>query len=425
MKSVKRPLWLVTGGLVSAVGLSSQAMAAGFQLNEHSAAGLGRAFAGEAAMGDNAAAIGRNPALATQLQGTQVSGGVTYINPEISADGTASYLGGFGPTVDAGRDDYAPDAWVPNAYLSVQLNDRWSWGLSLNSHFGLSTNLGSTYAASDIADEAEIITYNINPSVAYRLTDAISLGMGVSLVKADATFGTSVPLDLGPPFFPVSVPQGSQVLKLEGDDIGWGVNLGASWQVNDALRLGLAYRSEVELELDGKATSDLSPAYNQGGSLSLDLPAGAELSAVYEVQGWTLSASAQWTEWSVFEALVVDFDDGNSLFLKEENFNDSWRYAIAAAYQLSDGWTVRAGLALDESAVSAQHRSLSIPDTDRLWYSAGVTYQFDDQLSVDLGFAYLDGDDVDLTEESQLGTSFSGTSSASAEIAALSVNYQF
>ena len=419
MKSVKRPLWLVASGLASAVGFSSQALAAGFQLNEHSAAGLGRAFAGEAAIGDNAAAIARNPALATLLEGTQVSAGVTYINPEINASGTATYLGGAGPTVNADRDDYAPDAWVPNAYLTSTINDHWSWGLALNSNFGLSTHLGHSYSAADVADAAEITTYNINPSVAYRLTDDISLGLGVSLVRADATFGTSLPRNFGP------YTQGSQVLKLEGDDTGWGVNLGASWQVSDALRLGLAYRSEVELELEGKATSDLIPTYNQGGSLRLDLPAGAELSAVYELKRWTLSASAQWTEWSVFEELVANFEDGSSQHLKDERFNNSWRYALGAAYQLNQQWIVRAGMALDESAVSPEHRSLSIPDADRLWYSAGITYQHDQQLSVDLGIAYLDGDTVDINETSSLGTSFSGTSSPAAELASLSVNYRF
>ena len=389
--------------------------AAGFQLNEHSTTGLGRAFAGEAAYGDNAAAIARNPALATRLEGTQTSVGVTYINPKISADGTASYLGGAGPTVNADRDDYAPEAWVPNAYLSQQINDRWSWGLSLNSYFGLSTDLGNGYSASDIAEEAEVITMNINPSVAYRLTDSISLGAGVSLVKADATLTTG-----GGPL------AGAQTMNVEGDDIGWGINLGATWQVNEAVRLGLAYRSEVELELDGRAKSDLVPNYNQKGSLNLNLPAVAELSAIYDVnERLTFSASAQWTEWSVFEELLIDFDDGSELQLKEENFEDSWRYALGVTYQLNPAWTLRAGMALDNAASTSGYRSLSIPDTDRLWYSAGFTYQHSNQLSVDLGLAYLDGDDIDFTETSALGTTFSGSTSASAELVAVSVNYQF
>lgn len=407
------PRGLLLAAMTVSAPFATQVHAAGFQLNEHSTTGLGRAFAGEAAYGDNAAAIARNPALATQLQGTQISVGVTHVNPKISARGEAAY-GLTGATVNADRTDYAPEAWVPHAYMTQQLNDRWSWGLALNSGYGLSTDLGNNYAASDIADEAEVITMNINPSVAYRLTDAISLGVGISLVKADATLATG-----GGP-----LPD-TRSIKVEGDDIGWGINLGATWQVNEALRLGLAYRSEVELELDGKATSDLLPAYNQKGSLNLDLPAVAELSAIYNLnERLTLSASAQWTEWSAFESLLVNFDDGSDLLLKEENFEDSWRYAVGVSYELSPAWTLRAGMALDKAA-SREHRSLSIPDTDRLWYSAGFTYQHNQQLSVDLGYSYLDGDDVDLTETSRLGTTFTGSTTASAQLVGVSVNYLF
>lgn len=405
---------LLLAAMTVSAPFATQVHAAGFQLNEHSTTGLGRAFAGEAAYGDNAAAIARNPALATQLEGTQTSVGVTHVNPKISARGEASY-GLTGTTVNADRTDYAPEAWVPHAYMTQQLNERWSWGLALNTGYGLSTDLGNSYAASDIAEEAEIITMNINPSVAYRLTDAISLGVGISLVKADATLATG-----GGPL------ADTRSIKVEGDDIGWGVNLGATWQVNEALRLGLAYRSEVELKLDGKAESDLLPAYNQKGTLNLDLPAVAELSAIYNLnERLTLSASAQWTEWSVFEALIVDFDDGSSVLLKEENFEDSWRYALGVTYELSPAWTLRAGMALDRAASTSEHRSLSIPDTDRLWYSAGFTYQHNQQLSVDLGYSYLDGDDVDLTETSRLGTTFTGSTSASAQLVGVSVNYQF
>lgn len=405
---------LLLAAITVSAPFAAQVHAAGFQLNEHSSVGLGRAFAGEAAYGDNAAAIARNPALATRLEGTQVSVGMTHVNPKVSTEGTATYFGGAGATVNADRDDYAPEAWVPHAYLTQKINDRWSWGLTLNSGYGLTTELGLNYLASDVADKAEVITMNINPSVAYRLTDNISVGAGISLVKADATLATG-----GGPL------SNTRSIKVEGDDIGWGINLGATWQVNEALRLGLAYRSEVELQLDGKAESDLLPAYNQTGNLNLDLPAVAELSGVYDLtEQLTLAASVQWTQWSSFEALEVNFDDGTDLLLKQEDYDDNWRYAVGVAYQLNPAWTLRAGLALDKAA-SRTHRSLSIPDTDRLWYSAGFTYQHNQQLSVDLGYSYLDGEDVDLSETSRLGTVFSGTSKASAQLVGVSVNYQF
>lgn len=402
---------------------AAQVHAAGFQLNEHSAAGLGRAFAGEAAYGDNAAGIARNPALATRFDSLSISAGATHVNPEVDAEGDVTYPTTV--TANADEEDFAPSAWVPNAYLVQPINDRWSWGLALNSHFGLSTDFGNDYNGSDLADEAEILTYNLNPSVAYQLTDTISLGLGVSLVKAEATFGTALPFDFGP------YNKGSQVLKLEGDDTSWGWNAGATWQATDALRLGLAYRSEVELTLEGDSTTDLPAAltgnnFDQGGSLDLTLPAGAELSGVYELTpAWDISASVSWTDWSVFESLDVDFDDGTNQHLKDENFEDNMRYSIATTYEFNKNWTARVGLAYDESAVSSEYRSLSIPDTDRIWYSAGFTYRYDQNLSVDFAATYIDGEEVDLTETSSLGTTFSGSTHGDAELLSFSVNYTF
>ncbi len=398
---------------LAATPFAESVSAAGFHLNEQGTAGLGRAYAGEAAFGDNASGIARNPALATQLPGTQISTGVSYINPEIDAKGEATYLNGL--TVNADQEDYVPSAWVPHAYLTQQLNDRWSWGLALNTHFGLKSELGSDYAAADLANEAEVMTYNINPSLAYRLTDDISVGVGLSLIKANATFATAAPM-IG----------GAEILRLEGDDFGWGLNAGATWQVNDALRLGLGYRGEVELNFDGDASSDLDPSLNQGGSLKMDLPASAELSAVYDLNDrWTLSASVVWNDWSVFESLDANFADGTSQHLKDENFKDSYRYGLGVSYNINSQWTARAGVALDETAVPADYRSLSIPDTDRMWYSAGLTYQYDPKLSIDMGVALLYGDEVDQVETSALGTVFDGSTTGDGQIFGISVNYQF
>ncbi|WP_439133156.1 OmpP1/FadL family transporter [Pseudomaricurvus sp.] len=414
---------LMLAAMAISAPFATHVHAAGFQLNEHSAAGLGRAFAGEAAYGDNAAGIARNPALATRFDNLSISAGATHVNPEVDGEGNVTYV--TTATANADKEDFAPTAWVPNAYLVQPINDRWSWGLALNSHFGLSTDFGDDYNGADLADEAEILTYNLNPSVAYQVTDSISLGLGISLVKAEATFGTALPFDFG------TFGKGSQVLKLEGDDTSWGWNAGATWQATDALRLGLAYRSEVDLTLEGDSTTDLPAAltgnnFDQGGSLDLTLPAGAELSGVYELTpAWDISASVSWTDWSVFEVLEVDFDDGTNQHLKDENFDDNMRYSIGSTYEFNKNWTARVGLAYDESAVSAEYRSLSIPDTDRIWYSAGFTYRYDQNLSVDFAATYIDGEEVDLTETSSLGTTFSGSTHGDAELFSFSVNYTF
>ena len=54
--------------LAAAVLSSLQANAAGFQVAETSASGLGRAFSGEAAVADNASVLARNPAALTRFK---------------------------------------------------------------------------------------------------------------------------------------------------------------------------------------------------------------------------------------------------------------------------------------------------------------------------------------------------------------------
>lgn len=411
-----------------------QAHAAAFNLNEHSASGLGRAFAGEAAIADNASVLSRNPAAMSRFKSMELSVAGTYVQPNIDLQGQSdiSALGVSASDLDA--QDIAPSAFVPTFYLIQPLNEQWAWGLALFTNFGLSTEFDNNYAAGLIGGKTELMTYNFNPNISYRLNDQWSFGGGISAVYADATLirhagaaSASNPL----------MSDDTALVDLSGDTLDWGWNVSSLFELNEANRWGLSYRSGTTLTFKGKfsgsasGVSSMSPlTFNEvDGTLDLELPAIAEFSGYHLLsQQFAVHYSVQWTDWSVFKELTAnspDCNDGTAgeCFSKPEEFSDSWRYAIGGTYYLNNLWTLRAGLALDRQAA---HNVISIPDTERLWYSLGTSYQATPALSLDVGVAYLQGKDVTISEQLSAGLpNAEYQSSASAFLASAQANYRF
>ncbi|WP_028111328.1 outer membrane protein transport protein [Ferrimonas kyonanensis] len=384
---------------VVATVLAAQAQGAGFQLAEYSATGLGRAFAGEAAIADNASAQGRNPALLMQLDGQQLSLGAIYVDPNIdsqgdvsvSLNGTPVYATGPG---EADADDFAPAALVPNFYYSNRLSDQWAIGVALNSSYGLATEVPAGHATAIFGSTTEVTTIEFAPSLAYKASDALSFGVALRALYGDGKVEATVPAwaeGLG------VLPSGSTgaVLKsVEGDGVAFGYRLGATWEPAAGHRIGLAYHSEIEVELEGDATGagfGLAPGASKPGSLKLPLPAYAEFATFHQLtERFAMHGSINWTDWSAFEALVVEFPGEPNNLLKEENFKDNWRFALGGTYEASDIWTLRAGMAYDKTAVGDADRTLTIPDSDRLWFSIGSAWQLQKDLTLDLALTYIE-----------------------------------
>lgn len=436
-------------------GATTQVNAAGFQLAEYSSTGLGRAFAGEAAMADNASAQARNPAMLTYLEGRQLSAGAIYIMPNVDVVGDVSIsspiLDSDPVIIAADATDFADSAVVPNFYYSNQLNDNWTWGLAVNSNYGLATELDATHPASLFGNETGITTVEFNPNIAYKVNEAFSVGAGLRVVYGEGHVGASMPgwIDGVKQAVPALAPQlpdaGASLKYMEGDDIALGWQLGTSWQINEAHRLGFAYHSGVELELDGFASGLL---YDGGqdvhieGYLPIELPAFAELASHHQLtENWAMHASVNWTQWSVFDELVayfpgetkpIDSTTGLPLesdLVKEENFKDNWRFAVGTTYQLNDKWLVRGGMALDQGAAQDEYRSTTIPDSDRLWFSAGAGYQATKNLTVDFALTYIKGvGDAPIDETQDLlglaSVNYSGDVEADVWLAGIQLSYK-
>ncbi|MDD2933382.1 MAG: transporter [Methylotenera sp.] len=375
--------------LASLLGVVSSAQAAGFALIEQSASGMGNAYAGAAATAEDASTIFFNPAGMTYVKGTQVVGALHLINPnaEFNNKGSVAANGGR-PLGDEGPD--AGDlAFVPNFYYKRDLTDSVKFGLGLNAPFGLKTEYDDKWMGRFQADKSEVKTININPSIAFNVNDQLSLGFGVSAMRAEATLTRAV--NFG--------PFGEGSVKVKGDDWGFGVNLGAIYQATADTRIGVAYRSKVEQHLDGKVKfqrpAGLSAPFvaatpNGGVKADVTLPESFSVSAFSHVNDkWDVMGDVTWTRWSQFKELAVYRDSGALLTSTPENWENTMRYSIGINYRYSEVLKLRAGFAYDEEAISNQYRTARIPGNDRKWLSLGAGYQMTPATKFDIGYSHL------------------------------------
>lgn len=416
----QKTLFNKTALAVAVALVSTSAWSAGFQLNEFSSSGLGRAYSGEGAIADDAGNVSRNPALITMFDRPTFSAGAIFVDPDVDISGRS-------PTgASLGAKNIAPTAWVPNMHFVAPINDQFGWGASVTSNYGLATEFNNNYAAGAYGGTTDLETLNLNLSGAYRLDSHWSLGVGFDAVYARAKIERYAG-DLGkivagsgalPPALAgqvAQIPGDTQIAYLKGDEWGFGWNAGILYEIDKNNRYGFTYRSEVKIDFDGDYKSSLPSAYNQilgnfglpsgtngrttGGSLTLNLPEMWELSGYNRVAPqWAVHYSLTYTSWSQFQELKATNSNGDTLFQKDENFRDAYRIALGTTYYMDDNWTFRTGIAFDDSPVPADKRSISIPDQDRFWLSAGATYAFNKDASIDAGVSYMHGQKVTFQE---------------------------
>ena len=416
----QKTLFNKTALAVAVALVSTSAWSAGFQLNDFSSSGLGRAYSGEGAIADDAGNASRNPALIMMFDRPTFSAGAIFVDPGVDITGRS-------PTgASLNSDNIAPTAWVPNMHFVAPINDQFGWGASVTSNYGLATEFGDNYAAGAFGGKTDLETLNLNLSGAYRLDSHWSFGVGFDAVYAKAKIERYAG-DLGkvvagsgalPPALArqvAGIPADTQIAYLKGDEWGFGWNAGILYELDKNNRYGFTYRSEVKIDFDGDYKSSLPSAYNQilgnfglpmgtngsttGGSLSLHLPEMWELSGYNKVAPqWAIHYSLTYTSWSQFQELKATNSKGDTLFYKDESFRDAYRIALGTTYYMDDNWTFRTGIAFDDSPVPADKRSISIPDQDRFWLSAGATYAFNKDASIDAGISYMHGQKVSFKE---------------------------
>jgi long-chain fatty acid transport protein len=373
-----------------AVAFSGVASASGFQLLEQNGSGLGNAYAGSAAVAENASTIFYNPAGMTELKDREFSLGGNAIRTSFKF----SNGGSIAPGLSGDGGDGGGWGFVPNAYLSWALTKDWYVGLGIGAPFGLKTQYDSPWVGAAQSEKFDLKTYNINPSIAWRANDWLSLGAGLNWQKVDAEYVRTVGTN-GVPGVPVGLlPNSTATLNL--DDSAWGWNIGALFKPAEQTKVGVSYRSKIKYETTGNVSiSGPSPAFNvsrsSGTNAEIDMPDTFILSVVQGIgDKWELLGDVSWTGWSSIPQVDIYRSSGAPLQTLGTHFNDTWRFAIGTNYKIDDSLKLRFGIAYDQTPVpSAEHRLTSLPDNDRTWFSTGVQWKPNKTSALDAGIAYL------------------------------------
>lgn len=388
---------------------SSQAMAAGFQLNSQSATGIGRAFAGDAVIADNASVLARNPAAMALFDEKQLSMGLVYADVQVQVSDV--YINSdFGEIHYGGVDDAAEAKIIPNFYYINPVNDKFAYGIAMFSNFGTGTDtsdlsspasiLGGAVqvpAPVDLLGKTEVSTYNLNFSASYRFNDHFSVGAGVDII-----YGTGVLTRGG------EVPGAGQLdlVDVDATGVAFGGILGAVYEINADHRFGISYRFSPEFTADG-TVNYLGQDYQE---INIPLPDIFQVAGFHQLTDkFAFHYTAQLTTWGDFDEISVS--DPADVQLKHYAWDDSWLFSIGGTYTLNDTWTLRAGYMRDQGVVG-EISSISIPDSDRQWYTAGATYNLSKHTSLDFGLAFVLGEDVDLIEMSGITSSIPGADSS-------------
>jgi long-chain fatty acid transport protein len=281
-------------------------------------------------------------------------------------------------------------AFVPNFYFMTDINPSVKVGVGLNAPFGLKTEYDDKWVGRFQADKSEVKTININPSVAFKVNDQLSLGLGVSVMRAEATLTRQVNRVLAP----------ETSVKIKGDDWGYGFNLGAIYQATVDTRIGMAYRSKVEQHLEGRSSSPLVAALNTKVKADVTLPENFSVSAFSRLNDtWDLMGDVTWTRWSQFKELRIDFANATPDAVTPENWENTIRYSVGVNYHYSDALKLRAGLAYDEEAIKDEFRTARIPGNDRKWLSLGAGWQVTPASKLDVGYSHLFISDASVNDD--------------------------
>lgn len=398
--------------------ISQMSFAAGFGIYEWSARGnaLGGATVGRA---DDPSAIASNPAGITQLDGLQVLAGFTAIHPVVDIR--------TGNTWSTSDKD---SLWIPpHFYATWKVNDRYSIGLGTFSRFGLGSVFDENWQGKYNSYEAIIESMSINPNVAVKVTDKLSAAFGVEAMYMN--FSQKKKTDaLGPDID----------AHLEADGMGYGFNMALHYQPCDYAKLGLSYRSPVEMKLNGDAdftgvpepqkTLGFFPDTSASGSVTLPDSFSFGV-ALYPMEKLSVEVGAVYTLWSKYDKLEINygkplnpFNPASDQISIPKNWDDVWRFNIGVEYAVLDWLDLRAGYVFDQSPVQDETIDYMVPANDRHLLNGGLGFHWDSWV-VDVNYTYLMIMDRDIQARGADRVLAGEIDNADAHMVGLSVGYKF
>ena len=382
-----------------AAAFASTAHAAGFILTEQSAGALGRAYAGAGVDGTDLSGVYYNPATMVLHKGTAIQMGFVGIGLNLDYVGEEN-----GQEVTAnGRNKSQA---IPHGYFIHQINDTAWFGLAMTVPFGMGTEYDDDWAGNDHGISATILTFDLNPNFAFKLSEKFSVGFGASIQYAQADLKIRSALDKRAPALTAES-------EIDADSIAWGWNVGMMWSPVENFRVGLSYRSQIKHDAEGDFTLDrpqnngvdipigILPEDAQkvlnmqsfDGYATVTAPAWAMASVAWDVNDLvSLYGTFRWTDWSSFDELNITTNVPSVGGNIKNKWRDTYLGSLGMDLRLTDWWTLRGGIAYESSPIAnPRTRTAIIPDADRWWFAIGSSFKWSDNFQTDISFAHLHG----------------------------------
>lgn len=441
-----RHLTALTFGIATALAMG-RVEASGFQIRENSVRSMGSANAGAGVRDDDASVVVNNPATMTLFEGTSFQADMTAIDPGIEFQGSGTDALGR-PLSGGDGGDAGNGAAIPALSVIHKLDNGLALGAMLSAPFGLKTEYDNGWQGRYFAQESEVEIVDLTLAAAFDIVpDHFGVGAGLVYSRADVTlsqaidFGAALFADPATRVLPFASPQAADgLVEVQGDDTGFGFIVGANFRPTDRLAIGLSYRSEIDYELSGPvewtvpdnvaAVFSASPATGvlfQDGTVTAELttPSVTSLDVRYEFTA-RCAMMATWsrTGWSSMREVRIDFQNPDPDSVEPFDWRDSDFASLGGEFRLSDQFTLRAGIAYDETPTPNETRSPRLPDADRAWYSIGGTWSATEALELNFGYTRIDPDAprVDIAAH---GSRLSGPFAGHADLYGVSAQYRF
>jgi len=368
-----------------------------------------------AARAYDASAIFFNPAgLGFQNQGS-VYLGTTLIMPKVSFYGPV--VGDNDPNIK-NETKMVDQVFTPiNAYATYPVTDEIHVGIGVINPYGLGTEWDENWVGKYITTKIDLQTFYFTPTVAYKLNDQLSIGVGASIVTGSVKLKRAK-----------NVINTDTRVSLDMDaNTAYGFNAGLLYKINQELSVGVSYRSSVKMDATGSASFNPQfPSLNvvdDDVSASLELPATAFVGVAYKVMpNLEFEADYQYIGWSSYKELRIDFKkDPTKNIVSAKNYENTFIIRVGGEYTL-DQLQLRAGYLFDRSPVKTEFVEPLLPDANRNGFNIGAGYKFTEQLSVDVSYLFLK---FDQRKAENTEIVFDGTYNANANLLGVNFGYTF
>lgn len=364
---------------------SGEAKASGFQLNEASVTNMSRSFAGVGVGGDDYSASFYNPAGISLIKQRGIQSSATLVRVKSEFTGDSIFTGPLaGLSANGGKSEVKISSVVPAAFFVTPINDRLNVGISLGVPFGLGTSYAKDSFTRFYAVDSNLKMMEIAATASYKINSRLALGLSAGIQRGSAKLSSVKPgvaLD---------------VAELDGKDYRLTLNLGALYSFNDNHRVGFAFRPSVHHEMKGSTNSNVNIF------AELRTPELFTLSSYHKLtEKFALLSTVRRTNWSRFDNLDILADPSGAIISKvHENWKDSWAFALGADYALSKEWTLRTGVAYDQTPIDdEEYRTARIPDASRVMLSLGASFSPNPKWQIDAGFTAMRIEDSAISSE--------------------------